>query len=177
MIQQAHSWHMLQVYIWTRKVNNIIIIIILDILTVIRQYPVSMVGGTKFCSTITYKHMYVPIWKCYVMSKAKCVEQHKKEIKDANPVTNLYLDRNDYKSLIITCMLYGLMWESVHYNRCPSNNGVTFWTHEWTKHGTCSESVLNKHGYFHPALNLKKQANLLQIIRNADNNTSRLHGV
>lgn len=50
---------------------------------------------------------------------------------------------------------------------CPSGNGVTFWTHEWEKHGTCSESVLDQHGYFQAALDLKKQVNLLQALTNA----------
>ncbi|CAK7326089.1 unnamed protein product [Dovyalis caffra] len=50
---------------------------------------------------------------------------------------------------------------------CPSGSGVTFWTHEWEKHGTCSESNLDQHGYFQAALNLKKQANLLQALTTA----------
>ncbi|EEF39934.1 ribonuclease t2, putative [Ricinus communis] len=51
---------------------------------------------------------------------------------------------------------------------CPSGNGVTFWTHEWEKHGTCSESILDQHGYFKAALDLKKQVNLLQVLQSAD---------
>ncbi|KAI8548807.1 hypothetical protein RHMOL_Rhmol07G0303300 [Rhododendron molle] len=31
---------------------------------------------------------------------------------------------------------------------CPSGNGVSFWSHEWDKHGTCSESMFDQHGYF-----------------------------
>ncbi|KAL9424171.1 hypothetical protein AB3S75_036120 [Citrus x aurantiifolia] len=50
---------------------------------------------------------------------------------------------------------------------CPSGNGITFWSHEWEKHGTCSESVLNQHQYFQTALNLKNQINLLQALRTA----------
>ncbi|GAV79026.1 Ribonuclease_T2 domain-containing protein [Cephalotus follicularis] len=50
---------------------------------------------------------------------------------------------------------------------CPSGNGVTFWTHEWEKHGTCSESALDQHGYFDVALGFKKQANLLQALTGA----------
>ncbi|KAJ6322439.1 hypothetical protein OIU77_012311 [Salix suchowensis] len=50
---------------------------------------------------------------------------------------------------------------------CPSGNGVGFWTHEWEKHGTCSESVLDQHGYFQAALGLQKQVNLLQALTSA----------
>ncbi|XP_008790973.2 extracellular ribonuclease LE-like [Phoenix dactylifera] len=50
---------------------------------------------------------------------------------------------------------------------CPSGDGSKFWAHEWEKHGTCSESILDQHSYFEAALNLKKQANLLQILQDA----------
>ncbi|KAE9597367.1 hypothetical protein Lal_00029883 [Lupinus albus] len=51
---------------------------------------------------------------------------------------------------------------------CPSGNGIQFWTHEWEKHGTCSESVLSsQHDYFEAALNLKQRANLLQALTSA----------
>ncbi|XP_061366351.1 extracellular ribonuclease LE-like [Gastrolobium bilobum] len=50
---------------------------------------------------------------------------------------------------------------------CPSSNGIQFWTHEWDKHGTCSESVLKQHDYFAAALNLKQNANLLQALTSA----------
>ncbi|XP_020255490.1 extracellular ribonuclease LE-like [Asparagus officinalis] len=48
---------------------------------------------------------------------------------------------------------------------CPSSDGTHFWTHEWEKHGTCAESVLDQHAYFQSALGLKKQLNLLQVLR------------
>ena len=48
---------------------------------------------------------------------------------------------------------------------CPSSNGFRFWSHEWEKHGTCSESQIDQHDYFDAALNLKKKVNLLQILR------------
>ena len=48
---------------------------------------------------------------------------------------------------------------------CPSSNGFRFWSHEWEKHGTCSESQIDQHDYFEAALNLKKKVNLLQILR------------
>ena len=50
---------------------------------------------------------------------------------------------------------------------CPSSNSIQFWTHEWEKHGTCSESVLNQHGYFDTALNLKGKTNLLKALKTA----------
>uniref|UniRef100_A0A6V7QUN2 Uncharacterized protein n=1 Tax=Ananas comosus var. bracteatus TaxID=296719 RepID=A0A6V7QUN2_ANACO len=48
---------------------------------------------------------------------------------------------------------------------CPSNDGLKFWGHEWNKHGTCSESVLDQHSYFETALRLQKETNLLEILR------------
>ena len=48
---------------------------------------------------------------------------------------------------------------------CPSSNGFRIWSHEWEKHGTCSESQVDQHDYFEAALNLKKKVNLLQILR------------
>ncbi|KAK9083048.1 hypothetical protein Scep_029519 [Stephania cephalantha] len=51
---------------------------------------------------------------------------------------------------------------------CPSGDGTAFWSHEWEKHGTCSESTLpRQHDYFSAALNLKKQVDLLNILQNA----------
>lgn len=50
---------------------------------------------------------------------------------------------------------------------CPSNDGTNFWSHEWEKHGTCSESILDQHAYFQAALDLKKGVNVLQALTNA----------
>lgn len=50
---------------------------------------------------------------------------------------------------------------------CPSSDDTKFWTHEWEKHGTCSESELDQHEYFEAALKLKQKVNLLQILENA----------
>ncbi|XP_021890562.1 ribonuclease 3-like [Carica papaya] len=47
---------------------------------------------------------------------------------------------------------------------CPSNDGTKFWTHEWVKHGTCSESELDQREYFEAALKLKDKINLLKIL-------------
>ncbi|XP_031276210.1 extracellular ribonuclease LE-like [Pistacia vera] len=63
--------------------------------------------------------------------------------------------------------LTGSMEKSWPSLACPSSNGLSFWSHEWNKHGTCSESVLNQHGYFQAALNLKNQVNLLQTLKTA----------
>ncbi|CAN1794390.1 Ribonuclease 3, partial [Linum perenne] len=38
---------------------------------------------------------------------------------------------------------------------CPSGDGYKFWTHEWEKHGTCSESEMGQHEYFEAALKLE----------------------
>ncbi|CAI0389725.1 unnamed protein product [Linum tenue] len=45
---------------------------------------------------------------------------------------------------------------------CPSGNGVTFWSHEWDKHGTCSEDVLDQHSYFSRALSLNSIKSAIQ---------------
>ncbi|XP_057950078.1 extracellular ribonuclease LE-like [Malania oleifera] len=50
---------------------------------------------------------------------------------------------------------------------CPRSNGTKFWTHEWTKHGTCSESVLDQYSYFKAALDLKHKIDLLRILLKA----------
>nr|AAA21135.1 RNase NE [Nicotiana alata] len=50
---------------------------------------------------------------------------------------------------------------------CPSGTGSAFWSHEWEKHGTCSESIFDQHGYFKKALDLKNQINLLEILQGA----------
>ncbi|KAJ3705735.1 hypothetical protein LUZ61_009440 [Rhynchospora tenuis] len=50
---------------------------------------------------------------------------------------------------------------------CPSSDSTSFWQHEWDKHGTCSESVMDEHGYFQDALNLKSRINLLQYLQSA----------
>ncbi|KAJ0248009.1 Ribonuclease T(2) [Hirschfeldia incana] len=47
---------------------------------------------------------------------------------------------------------------------CPSNEGFKFWKHEWEKHGTCSESVMDQHEYFENSLKLRDRANLLQAL-------------
>ncbi|KAL0421081.1 UNVERIFIED_CONTAM: Extracellular ribonuclease LE [Sesamum latifolium] len=63
--------------------------------------------------------------------------------------------------------LIGSLQENWASLSCPSNNGSTFWAHEWDKHGMCSESVLDQHGYFEAALDLKSRVDLLQILQSA----------
>ncbi|XP_059645262.1 ribonuclease 1-like [Cornus florida] len=63
--------------------------------------------------------------------------------------------------------LAGRMQEDWPSLACPSSDGLIFWSHEWDKHGTCSEFVLDQHDYFATALNLKKQVDFLQILTNA----------
>ncbi|XP_076935692.1 ribonuclease 1-like isoform X2 [Bidens hawaiensis] len=53
---------------------------------------------------------------------------------------------------------------------CPSNDGLKFWSHEWNKHGACSESILDQHEYFLTALNLKTEINLLGALEDAGMN-------
>ncbi|KAJ4980509.1 hypothetical protein NE237_031346 [Protea cynaroides] len=50
---------------------------------------------------------------------------------------------------------------------CPSSDDTSFWTHEWDKHGTCSETILDEHAYFSAALDLKNQNDLLSILNSA----------
>ncbi|CAA0834679.1 Ribonuclease 1 [Striga hermonthica] len=57
---------------------------------------------------------------------------------------------------------------------CPSDDGTKFWSHEWDKHGTCSQSVLDQNAYFTAALNLKSKHNLLQILQSAENSSSNV---
>ncbi|XP_008783985.1 extracellular ribonuclease LE-like [Phoenix dactylifera] len=70
-------------------------------------------------------------------------------------------DRSKIRDLIPTMQA---KWPTL---ACPSGDGSDFWEHEWEKHGTCSESILDQHSYFQAALNLKKRADLLGILRGA----------
>ena len=50
---------------------------------------------------------------------------------------------------------------------CASRDNMRFWSHEWEKHGTCSESELDQRDYFETALKLKQKAKLLNILHHA----------
>lgn len=50
---------------------------------------------------------------------------------------------------------------------CPSKDGLKFWGHEWKKHGTCAESILDQHAYFETTLKLKNKINLLHALEGA----------
>ncbi|CDP00338.1 unnamed protein product [Coffea canephora] len=54
-----------------------------------------------------------------------------------------------------------------HYNETKKSTTTKFWTHEWTKHGTCALPVLDQHGYFAAALSIKDKVNILQVLKNA----------
>ncbi|KAL2327723.1 hypothetical protein Fmac_021153 [Flemingia macrophylla] len=42
-----------------------------------------------------------------------------------------------------------------------------FWSHEWEKHGTCSETVYKPHDYFSLALHIKKNHDVMSILSQA----------
>ncbi|KAM3364550.1 hypothetical protein ACQJBY_014728 [Aegilops geniculata] len=48
---------------------------------------------------------------------------------------------------------------------CKGGKSIEFWTHEWEKHGTCSN--LDQHGYFATALGFKARHNLTGILAGA----------
>lgn len=82
------------------------------------------------------------------------------------PLACLYIDKYDDMWWQISDLTSSLQknWPTL---ACPSGNGVQFWTHEWEKHGICSESILKQHDYFEAALDLKQRANLLRALTNA----------
>lgn len=48
---------------------------------------------------------------------------------------------------------------------CKNTDSVTFWSHEWEKHGTCSN--MDQHTYFAAALRFKARFNLTRILLDA----------
>ncbi|KAL5539988.1 hypothetical protein UlMin_044862 [Ulmus minor] len=55
-----------------------------------------------------------------------------------------------------------VFWSSITY---PSTNSRQFWSHEWSKHMTCSGLI--QFDYFDKTLQLKDRANILKALRNA----------
>ncbi|KAL5539990.1 hypothetical protein UlMin_044864 [Ulmus minor] len=53
-------------------------------------------------------------------------------------------------------------WPSI---TCPSTNSRPSWSHEWSKHGTCSGLI--QFNYFDGTLKLKNRANILKALKNA----------
>ncbi|KAG6481377.1 hypothetical protein ZIOFF_057977 [Zingiber officinale] len=82
------------------------------------------------------------------------------------PRSSIFVLTNKKKQLQIKDLLSSMKanWPTL---ACPSSDGSEFWSHEWEKHGTCSESILDQHSYFETSLQLKKQTNLLQILEDA----------
>lgn len=48
---------------------------------------------------------------------------------------------------------------------CKNRNNTQFWSHEWSRHGTCSN--MDQHSYFLAALELKARFNLTRILLDA----------
>ncbi|KAF6999952.1 hypothetical protein CFC21_015920 [Triticum aestivum] len=48
---------------------------------------------------------------------------------------------------------------------CRSNDSTAFWSHEWSRHGTCSN--MDQHAYFLAALRYKARFNLTRILLDA----------
>lgn len=48
---------------------------------------------------------------------------------------------------------------------CPSSDSKSFWSHEWSKHGTCSG--LTQHEYFQSAIDLYGNYDITTALANA----------
>lgn len=48
---------------------------------------------------------------------------------------------------------------------CKNSENTQFWSHEWSRHGTCSN--MDQHAYFLAALELKARFNLTRILLDA----------
>lgn len=46
-----------------------------------------------------------------------------------------------------------------------NGNNPTFWNHEWTKHGTCSETTFSQATYFQLALNNRLKYDIIGALR------------
>ncbi|XP_065869773.1 ribonuclease 3-like [Euphorbia lathyris] len=79
----------------------------------------------------------------------------------SNCNTDLVFDKSQISDLVSSLQKN---WPTL---ACPSGDGNKFWSHEWVKHGSCSESELDQHDYFEAALKLKEKAKLVEILANA----------
>ncbi|XP_011070993.1 extracellular ribonuclease LE isoform X1 [Sesamum indicum] len=85
------------------------------------------------------------------------------KVNDNQSTTLIKMDR----TIVVVSDLFSRLEVSWATLACPTNNGTKFWSHEWEKHGTCSESVLDQHSYFEATLNIKDKVNLLHILEAA----------
>jgi len=126
--------------------------------------------------TRTLKHPYTLfVWYAFLWM----IKTSRWEDIDANHLVSVEFFLSLYALYLLAMVQVADLRSSMQKNwptlACPSGNGVSFWTHEWEKHGTCSESVLDQHGYFQAALSLQKQANLLQALASAGKSSSFSH--
>ncbi|KAJ4801151.1 hypothetical protein LUZ62_052397 [Rhynchospora pubera] len=97
-----------------------------------------------------------------IVAEAKEVASLEELSKEKIPTSDLLEELNfDIQDLVSSLRTN---WPSL---ACPSSDSTSFWQHEWDKHGTCSESVMDEHGYFQDSLNLKSRINLLQYLQSA----------
>eukprot|EP00850_Spirogloea_muscicola_P004474 SM000019S05018 [mRNA] locus=s19:585876:587446:+ [translate_table: standard] len=55
-------------------------------------------------------------------------------------------------------------WDTLH---CPASKGESFWSHEWSKHGTCADTLGDEHAYFNAALQLWNSTLITQALADA----------
>ncbi|XP_059654456.1 ribonuclease 1-like [Cornus florida] len=62
------------------------------------------------------------------------------------------------------------VWPTLNPTFWRKGSSAAFWTHEWNKHGICSNSTLNALQYFQSAIAQKDNIDLLQALRAAPYN-------
>eukprot|EP00850_Spirogloea_muscicola_P003701 SM000015S01201 [mRNA] locus=s15:521494:523148:+ [translate_table: standard] len=55
-------------------------------------------------------------------------------------------------------------WDTLN---CPASKGESFWSHEWSKHGTCADTLSDEHAYFEAALELWNSTFVTQALADA----------
>eukprot|EP00850_Spirogloea_muscicola_P012180 SM000078S22039 [mRNA] locus=s78:166813:168351:+ [translate_table: standard] len=55
-------------------------------------------------------------------------------------------------------------WDTLN---CPASKGQSFWSHEWSKHGTCADTLEDEHAYFNAALQLWNNTLITQALADA----------